>query len=148
MQQSTTPVGRQSSFTVVMLESARKARAGADYIKAAQTNCSMISDGFLNGMVARLVFISCGSCKQLRPHTCHSYRAVEAEMRKSELLKTIQDEIQRHNLSMFMSAEHKVVQTGCSTCRKHFGTVEQFEFHLCDDVLPSLLDRLSAEAQN
>jgi hypothetical protein len=47
-----------------------------------------------------------------------------------------------------MSAEHKIVQTGCSTCQKHFGTVEQFKFHLCDDVLPPLLDRLSEETRN
>jgi len=30
-------------------------------------------------------------------------------MKKSNLLKAIQDEIQRHNLSTFMSAEHKIV---------------------------------------
>jgi len=39
--------------------------------------------------------------------------------------------------------EHKIVQTGCSTCQKHFGTVEQFKRHLSEDVLPPLLDRLS-----
>jgi hypothetical protein len=35
-------------------------------------------------------------------------------VKKSQLLKAIQDEIQRHNLDTFMSAEHKIVQTGCS----------------------------------
>lgn len=64
-------------------------------------------------------------------------------MKKSELLKAIREEIQRHNLDTFMSAEHKIVQTGCSTCQKHFGTVEQFKRHLSEDVLPPLLDRLS-----
>jgi hypothetical protein len=44
-----------------------------------------------------------------------------------------------------MSPEHKIVQTGCSTCQKHFGTVEQFKRHLSEDVLPPLLDRLSKE---
>jgi hypothetical protein len=63
-------------------------------------------------------------------------------MKKSELLEAIRDEIQRHDLSTFMSAEHKIVQTGCSTRQKHFGTVEQFKRHLTGDVLPPLLDRL------
>jgi hypothetical protein len=63
-------------------------------------------------------------------------------MKKSELLKELQSEIQRHNLDTFMSAD-KIVQTGCSTCQKHFGTVEQFKRHLTDDVLPPLLDKLS-----
>jgi hypothetical protein len=64
-------------------------------------------------------------------------------MKKSALLNALQNEIQRHNLSTFMSPEHKIVQTGCSTCQKHFGTVEQFKRHLAEDVLPPLLDRLS-----
>jgi hypothetical protein len=41
-----------------------------------------------------------------------------------------------------MSDQHKIVQTGCSTCQKHFGTVEQFKRHITEDVLPSLLDTL------
>jgi hypothetical protein len=67
-------------------------------------------------------------------------------VKKSELLSAIQNEIQRHNLSTFMSEKHKIVQTGCSTCQKHFGTVEQFKRHLQEDVLPPLLDKLSAKA--
>jgi hypothetical protein len=69
-------------------------------------------------------------------------------MKKSVLLKAIQDEIQRHNLSTFMSKEHKIVQTGCSLCERHFGTVEQFKRHLREEVLPPLLDRLSTEAKS
>jgi hypothetical protein len=57
-------------------------------------------------------------------------------VKKSELLSAIQHEIQRHNLSTFMSHERKIVQTGCSICQKHFGTIEQFKRHLTDDVLP------------
>jgi hypothetical protein len=68
-------------------------------------------------------------------------------MRKSELLRALQTEIQKHNLSTFMSEKHKIVQTGCSICQKHFGTVEQFTRHLNDDVLPPLLDKLSAPAE-
>jgi hypothetical protein len=66
-------------------------------------------------------------------------------MRKSELLRALQNEIQKHNLSTFMSDEHKIVQTTCSICQKHFGTVEQFKWHITDDVLPPLLDKLSSE---
>jgi hypothetical protein len=44
-----------------------------------------------------------------------------------------------------MSPERKIVQTGCSTCLKHFGTVEQFKRHITEDVLPPLLDKLSTE---
>jgi hypothetical protein len=47
-----------------------------------------------------------------------------------------------------MNAEHKIVQTGCSTCKKHFGTVENFKAHLNFDVLPPLLDRLSGESKS
>lgn len=67
-------------------------------------------------------------------------------MKKSELLNALQNEIQRHNLDTFMSREHRIVQTGCPLCERHFGTVEQFKRHLTDDVLPPLLDRLSKEA--
>jgi hypothetical protein len=68
-------------------------------------------------------------------------------MKQSELLRAIQNEIQRHNLDTFMSKEHNIVETGCSTCQKHFGTIEQFKRHLTDDVLPPLRDRLSSEAK-
>lgn len=66
-------------------------------------------------------------------------------MKKSDLLRALQTEIQNHNLSPFMSDKHKIVQTGCSICQKNFGTVEQFKRHLTEDVLPPLLDRLSTE---
>jgi len=65
-------------------------------------------------------------------------------MKKSELLRALQTEIQRHNLSTFTSRD-KIVQTGCSACQKHFGTVEQFKYHITDDVLPPLLDKLSTK---
>ncbi len=56
-------------------------------------------------------------------------------MKKSELLRALQFEIQKHNLSTFMDEKDKVVITGCTMCRKHFGTVEQFKRHITDDVL-------------
>jgi len=70
---------------------------------------------------------------------------IRGSMKKSELLRALQSEIQKHNLSTFMSDQHKIVQTGCSACQKHFGTVEQFKRHLSEDVLPPLLDKLSTD---
>jgi hypothetical protein len=68
-------------------------------------------------------------------------------VRKSDLLRALQTEIQKHNLSTFTDAQDKVVITGCSFCRKHFGTVEQFKRHITEDVLPPLLDKLSVGNQ-
>jgi hypothetical protein len=39
------------------------------------------------------------------------------------------------------------VQTGCSICQKHFGTIEQFKQHLIEEILPPLLDKLSVEGK-
>jgi hypothetical protein len=80
------------------------------------------------------------------PHAFFSTTAVILfSMKKSELLRALQTEIQKHNLSTFMDEKDKIVITGCTMCRKHFGTVEQFKRHITDDVLPPLLDRLSSE---
>lgn len=68
-------------------------------------------------------------------------------MKKSELLRELQIESQRHNLDTFMNPLHKIVETGCSTCQKHFGTIEQFKRHLTDDVLSPLLGKLSRNVQ-
>jgi hypothetical protein len=65
-------------------------------------------------------------------------------MKKSDLLRALQTEIQKHNLSTFMDEKDRIVITGWTFCRKHFGTVEQFKRHITDDVLPPLLDRLSS----
>jgi len=45
-----------------------------------------------------------------------------------------------------MDEKDKVVITGCTLCRKHFGTVEQFKAPHHRDVLPPLLDKLSVES--
>jgi hypothetical protein len=66
-------------------------------------------------------------------------------MKKSELLRALQTEIQRHDLSTFMNEQHKVVEPGCPACRKRFQTVEQFIMHITHDVLPPLLDKLSTD---
>jgi hypothetical protein len=52
---------------------------------------------------------------------------------------------QATNLSTFMDVRHGVVVPGCPTCQEAFGTVEQFVQHISDDVLPPLVDKLSAE---
>jgi ATP-dependent Clp protease ATP-binding subunit ClpC len=66
-------------------------------------------------------------------------------MKKSDLLRAIQTEIRKHGLSTFMDEKHHVVVPGCPACKKSFGTVEQFIGHISDDVLPPLLDKLSAD---
>jgi hypothetical protein len=38
-----------------------------------------------------------------------------------------------------------VVVPGCPTCRKRINTMAQFLDHVADDVLPGLINRLSAE---
>ena len=68
-------------------------------------------------------------------------------MKKTELLRALQTKIQKHDLSTFMHEHHNVVMTGCTLCRKHFGTVEQFKRHITEDVLPPLLNKLSVEAK-
>ena len=59
-------------------------------------------------------------------------------MKKSDLLRALHTEIQNHTLSTYMDEQDKVVITGCTFCRKHFGTVEQFKRHITEDVLPPL----------
>ena len=56
-------------------------------------------------------------------------------MKKTELLLALQTEIAKHNLSTFMNEADKVVEVGCSHCKKRFGTNAQFVRHITDDVL-------------
>ncbi len=65
-------------------------------------------------------------------------------MKKSELLRALQTEIRRHDFSYF--SEGTVTVPGCSTCKKRIQTMHMFTEHLCVDVLPPLLDRLSTGA--
>jgi hypothetical protein len=62
-------------------------------------------------------------------------------MRKQELLLALQGEIRRHDFSHFTEAN--VTVPGCRTCKKRIQTMHMFTEHLCLDVLPPLLDRLS-----
>jgi len=73
-------------------------------------------------------------------------------MKKSELYAALRSEIQRHDFSTYVEDPPSVAQggrgvvvPGCPTCKKRIGTMPQFLDHLTDDVLPALLDKLSAE---
>ena len=71
-------------------------------------------------------------------------------MQKSILLAAIQKEIQRHDLSYFVSDPPSVAQggrgvvvAGCPACKKRINTITQFLDHLANDAMPGLIDRLS-----
>jgi hypothetical protein len=66
-------------------------------------------------------------------------------MDKQALLRTLQVEIQRHDLGTFMDEPqggHGVVVPGCSLCRKRLNTSSQFVDHLANDVLPAAIAKL------
>jgi hypothetical protein len=72
-------------------------------------------------------------------------------VQKSVLLAAIQKEIQRHDLSYFVSDPPSVAQggrgvvvAGCPACRKRINTMAQFLDHLANDAMPALIERLSA----
>jgi hypothetical protein len=73
-------------------------------------------------------------------------------MKKSDLYRALRTELHRHDFSHFVDEPPSialggkgVVVSGCPACKKKFGTMPQFLDHLTDDVLPAVLDRLSAE---
>ena len=75
-------------------------------------------------------------------------------MQKSILLAAIQKEIHRHDLSYFVDNPPSVAQggkgvvvSGCPACKKRINTVTQFLDHLANDVMPALIERLAAKAQ-
>lgn len=72
-------------------------------------------------------------------------------MKKSELYAALRREIHRHDFSTFVDEPPSVAEggrgvvvPGCPTCKKRFGTMPQFLNLLTVDVLPAVLDRLSA----
>jgi hypothetical protein len=73
-------------------------------------------------------------------------------VQKSVLLRELQKEIRRHDLSTFVDEPPSVAQggkgvtvPGCPCCRKRFGTIAQFLDHLTNDVLPEIINKLSAD---
>jgi hypothetical protein len=76
----------------------------------------------------------------------------ESTVQKSVLLRELQKEIQRHDLSTFVDEPPSAAQggkgvtvPGCPCCRKRFGTIALFLDHLTNDVLPEIINKLSAD---
>jgi hypothetical protein len=72
-------------------------------------------------------------------------------VQKSVLLRALQKEMQRHDLSTFVDESPSVAQggrgvvvTGGPLCKKRFGTVGQYTDHLTQDVLPAIINKMSA----
>jgi len=72
-------------------------------------------------------------------------------MLKSDLLRALQSEIRRHTFDTFVDEPPSIAQggngvvtPGCPACRKRLFTMSNFMDHLADEVLPSLVDRLSS----
>jgi hypothetical protein len=61
---------------------------------------------------------------------------------KSELLKAIQSEINRHGLdTLSVRVDNgNIVTPGCPLCRKTLYTTSNFIDHINNDVLPPLLE--------
>ncbi len=64
----------------------------------------------------------------------------------------LQQEIRRHNFNYFIHEPPSIAQggkgvvvPGCPACEKRINTMSQFLDHLADDVMPALIERLSAE---
>ena len=73
-------------------------------------------------------------------------------MQKSVLLRALQQEIRRHDFDTFVDEPPSVAQggkgvavPGCPCCRARFGTIAQFIDYLTNDVLPEVINRLSAD---
>jgi hypothetical protein len=71
-------------------------------------------------------------------------------MRKLELVRALQVEIRRHTFDTFVDnppsiaqGGNGVVTPGCTHCKKRIFTIQAYTDHICDEVIPSLLDRLS-----
>jgi hypothetical protein len=75
-------------------------------------------------------------------------------VKKSELLKALQQEIRRHNFNYFVHEPPSIAQggrgvvaPGCPACEKRINTMSQFLDHLADDVLPALIERLAEKKE-
>ncbi len=73
-------------------------------------------------------------------------------MKQSELLRALQAEIRRHAFDTFVDAPPSIAQggngvvtPGYPACRKRLFTMQTFMDHICNDVLPPLVDKLSTE---
>jgi hypothetical protein len=73
---------------------------------------------------------------------------------KVEIFEAAKAELMRHGLDTFISdgvsvalGGSGVVVTGCPYCRKRFQTVNQLMYHLADDVLPTIIRQVLADAK-
>jgi hypothetical protein len=71
-------------------------------------------------------------------------------VKKSDLLRALQQEIRRHDFNYFVDQPPSnaqggrgVVVPGCPACMKRINTMNQFLDHLADDVMPALIEKLS-----
>jgi hypothetical protein len=74
-------------------------------------------------------------------------------VKKSVLLRALQQEIRRHDFNYFVDSPPSVAQggkgvvvPGCPASEKRINTTSQFLDHLADDVIPALIEKLSAES--
>jgi hypothetical protein len=75
-------------------------------------------------------------------------------MQKSALLRELQQEIRRHDFNYFVDQPPSIAQggrgvvvPGCPACEKRINTMSQFLDHLADNVLPALIEKLSAKPE-
>jgi hypothetical protein len=71
-------------------------------------------------------------------------------VKKSELLRALQQEILRRDFSYFVDQPPSVAQggkgvvvPGCAVCQKRINTMNQFLRHLTEDAMPALSEKLS-----
>jgi hypothetical protein len=71
-------------------------------------------------------------------------------VKKSVLLRAIQQEILRHDFNYFVEQPPSIAQggkgivvPGCPACQKRINTMSQFPDHLAEDVMPALVERLA-----
>jgi hypothetical protein len=75
-------------------------------------------------------------------------------VKKSALLRALQQEIRRHDFSYFVDNPPSIAQggkgvvvPGCPTCQKRINTMGGFLDHLADDAMPALIEKLSNQTE-
>ncbi len=75
-------------------------------------------------------------------------------MKKSVLLRALQQEIRRHDFSCFVDQPPSIAQggkgvvvPGCPACQKRINTMNQFLRHLTEDAMPTLIERLAEKKE-
>src|SRR6267143_7246649 len=71
-------------------------------------------------------------------------------MKKSVLLRALQQEIRRHDFNYFIDEPPSIAQggkgvvvPGCPACKKRINTMNQCLDHLAEDAMPALIERLT-----